>query len=126
MYWNDLFGLSRNIDAMQHALSAESLARSADTEMRFLRSTVEQLADACNRLMLLNRAMWELLQKRTGASEAELLDVINELDLRDGVLDGKLQPSRVCSKCNRVLSKRSRRCLYCGAEADDADPFRGV
>src|SRR5262245_64243201 len=106
MNCNELFGLGRGIDAMQQALSAQSLARSADSEVRFLGSTVEQLAEAFSRLLLVNRAMWELLQKRTGATEAELLDTMNEIDLRDGVLDGKLQPSRVCSKCNRVLSGR--------------------
>jgi hypothetical protein len=121
-----LFGFGDRPDALRAAHDAERLARNADSESRLLGRTVEHLTDVLQRLLLVNQAMWQLLQQRTGATEAELLDTMQEIDLRDGQLDGKVTQRRTCAACKRVLSKRSRRCLYCGAEAEDATPFPAI
>lgn len=61
-------------------------------------------------------ALWELLQQKAHVPEAEFMAKVQEIDLRDGKLDGKAgaAPARSCPSCQRMLSQRHRRCLYCG------------
>ena len=61
--------------------------------------------------------MWELLRDRSNLSEEALLEKVREVDLRDGALDGKVTvPPQKCPQCGRTVSRRHRRCIYCGAE----------
>lgn len=87
------------------------------SNLNSLTSDVAHLKHHLGRLMLLNQALWELLQQKMGLSEAELLALVEQIDLRDGKADGKLteHPLR-CPKCTRVNSSRHQRCLYCGQE----------
>lgn len=70
------------------------------------------------RLILVNAALWSLLQDKTGLTEQDLLDRVKLLDGMDGAADGKLArgPSSKCEQCGRTLNSRHNRCLYCGAE----------
>lgn len=82
-----------------------------------LRSDVTLMKAQVGRLMLLNQALWELLQARVGLTEEELLRVVNEVDLRDGKADGQLTEHPVrCPKCERINTSRHAKCLYCGQE----------
>ena len=63
------------------------------------------------------RLVWELLQERTNLTEDDLMAKVRDIDLRDGVADGKLQTDKSlakCSNCGRTMSDRHGRCLYCG------------
>lgn len=73
-------------------------------------------------------AMWSMLQDRLGVTEAQLIARMQEIDLRDGTLDGKVAPtqSSTCGGCRRVMSTRHRRCIYCGGESLEARPFSGM
>ena len=67
------------------------------------------------RLSLLNQALWELLSEKYGIPESELAAKIKEVDLRDGVEDGKITETAVqCPKCGRVSNSKHYKCLYCG------------
>ncbi|HKQ48422.1 MAG TPA: hypothetical protein VJZ71_10165 [Phycisphaerae bacterium] len=75
------------------------------------------LEERLDRLTLMSAAMWSLLSERLGVVEDELVKRVQELDLSDGKLDGKIGLNiGECPKCRRQLSKRHRRCLYCGHE----------
>jgi hypothetical protein len=107
-------------EANQEASRATSKVRSVATELHDLRASL-------NRMMLINRAFWEIIKDATGLSEEYLAKKVEEIDLRDGVLDGKLTTQvRQCPSCERTLYKAHRHCLYCGAEDPDADPFDAV
>ncbi len=83
---------------------------------------MERLRDDVDRLTLATAAMWSLL-KAHGHSEAELLERMQELDLRDGKLDGKLvKDVQTCGKCGR-RSRGRRNCLYCGHELSGPKAF---
>jgi hypothetical protein len=68
-----------------------------------------------NKLILINMALVELLTAHAGLTEAQLLEKMQEIDLRDGKLDGKVSEttSAVCEQCGKTYSKRHNRCLYC-------------
>ena len=61
--------------------------------------------------------MWELLSESNNIPEESLLRKVNEVDLLNGSLDGKVRiPPKKCSRCGRTVSKRHMRCIYCGSE----------
>lgn len=124
-------------DFYQHPLmpgmdQSDSLAYSKTTDLSLrttnLTSAVKQLETSIERLTLINRALWEIMHERLGISEDYLKDKVNEIDLRDGVLDGKFKKKEVrkCLSCGRTLLKRHQKCMYCGSEDFQADIFDGV
>ncbi|MDB5387543.1 MAG: hypothetical protein JWM11_3189 [Planctomycetaceae bacterium] len=65
----------------------------AEAEARTLQNEVREMSNKLNRLTLISQTMWELLRERTGLTNAEIVDKMHEIDLRDGVADGKIGPS---------------------------------
>lgn len=97
--------------------SSRSSGEPSDFDVRNLQERVEKLTLAC-------AALWELLKERTEFSEDDLLAAIAALDLRDGKKDGKMTPTlKACPKCNRPMSPKHHRCLYCGAEDSGHSAF---
>lgn len=67
------------------------------------------------RLELICHALWELLSESTGATDQQLKSKVREIDLRDGRLDGRLEPKVIsCSGCGRQFNHRHPVCIYCG------------
>jgi len=90
--------------------SASGVDAGANFKMRDLEHHVQ-------RLSLQNQALWEVLQKHLNIPEEELEAKIKEIDLRDGVEDGKVTDVALqCPKCGRVSSRKHWKCLYCGAK----------
>jgi hypothetical protein len=72
------------------------------------------LEEQLGRLTLACTAMWTLLRQRLGMTDPELLEAIQEVDLRDGVLDGQYKPPALtCPACGRRNNRRRRACMYC-------------
>ena len=71
---------------------------------------VESLALTC-------QALWEVARDHSRLSDEQLLAKVSEIDLRDGVADGKMgSGTEPCSKCGRTISKRHMSCMYCGEQ----------
>lgn len=82
------------------------------------------LEEKVDKLALICRAVWEIVRDHYGLSDDDLLNKVKEIDLLDGVLDGKVTPSpKTCPKCGRVVSRRHMRCIYCGVEGLADTPF---
>jgi len=76
-----------------------------------------------DRTVLALEALWTLVREKLNLSEEELAKVMNDLDLSDGRLDGKVSKSALtCPACNRTISRRLPKCIYCG-QAIVHDPF---
>ena len=89
---------------------AQAEARSAATDVVMLQSQVDRLALAVE-------AVWTILQEVTGSTDEQLMERITEMDMKDGVRDGKVRrPARDCPKCSRKIPPRSPRCMYCGTD----------
>lgn len=104
------------IDFVQQSLilGARRDASEARRDVRDARLTLAQLEERVGRLTLACTAMWELLRERSGLTDRELLDHIQEVDLRDGRLDGQHKPSGiVCPSCGRNNNQRHVACMYC-------------
>ncbi len=99
---------------MAAASSAADAAR-ATAAAGSAKRDVTNLEDRIERLSLVCMAMWSLIQDKTQLTEEDLLERVKMIDLMDGQEDGKASRSiQKCRACNRVMSPRHRKCLYCG------------
>jgi len=89
--------------------------------------SVRELDDRIDRLILVCRAMWELMREKGVAKEEELVMKMAILDAADGVADGKQTAKiRKCAKCDRTLPNRTSKCLYCQAENTPESVFESI
>ncbi len=80
-----------------------------------MRAVVKELNHQIARLSLLNQALWELLHEKLHLSQEELEAKAREIDLRDGIEDGRVTDVALkCPACGRVSNSRHHKCLYCG------------
>jgi hypothetical protein len=87
------------------------------------RAGTAELEACLDRTLLVCEAMWTLLRDKLGVTDKELVDRINEVDLSDGKLDGKVRKTPVsCPKCGRTISRKFPQCMYCGQPIIH-DPF---
>jgi hypothetical protein len=78
---------------------------------------VAHMEDRIERLSLVCMAMWSLIQDKTRLTEEDLMERVRMIDLMDGVEDGKAARTvQKCHACNRTMSPKHQRCLYCGAQ----------
>ena len=77
---------------------------------------------------MITMALWEILKKQSpDLSDAELYELVKEIDLRDGKLDGQyVQEAKECSNCGKVMNPQYAKCLYCGAEDPEPNVFHGT
>ncbi len=104
--------------------AADTSARMAEVKANRAHNDAQHIEQRLDRLVLANMAMWSLLQEKTGLTEQDLLDRVQEIDLADGQADGKAgKPPVKCGECGRMMSPRHKRCLYCSAERQDYSAF---
>jgi len=105
-----------NLHQAGQVAEARSDAAQAKDEVSLQKGRIQDLEFALNRMALANQALWELLRERVGITEDELLARITEVDLRDGVKDGRMTPQLAsCPSCGRTVNTRNSRCIFCGA-----------
>lgn len=82
-------------------------------------SRIAEIEDRLDRLALVHTAMFELMCERLKITPDDIARKIQQVDLRDGVADGKLGsiPAQPCRSCKRPISRKHARCLYCGTSA---------
>jgi len=117
-----LFSSAVHLLDTQNRDGGESGSRAATdvrTQNEFIQCDVENL-------FMLTEALWTILKEKHGCTDAELVQRVQEIDLRDGKLDGKVaKVNPDCPKCGRKLMGKRPVCLYCGAEVArvDLQPF---
>ena len=114
MFW----AISRGV---QRA-SVDAARASGDAQRA--RSEVAELEAKCDRALLVCEALWSRLRDRLGITEEELVQRVNDIDLSDGTLDGKVRKpnAHACPSCGRTIAKRFPKCIYCGKPVVH-DPF---
>jgi len=104
-------------EIFQHLRTSEAKSDASGASVRTYsnRTDIEHLNEKIESLSLLTQAMWELLE-REGFSRKALEQKIEEIDLRDGKLDGRLAESTHCPDCGHRLRKNRVNCYWCGAK----------
>ncbi len=115
---------------MMTGLFSTAAARESGTPRRRKpaadRSEIAAIRLDVEKLFMITEAFWIILKDRHGYTDEQLGDMIREIDLRSGSLDGRRlkQPNPDCPKCGRTLISRHSVCLYCGSVVA-RDPFEG-
>lgn len=104
---------SASIDATQAKYAANDAANKS-----------HDLEYALHRMLLINRAMWELMRERLNLTEEELMQKVSDIETRESSQSGN-EPVK-CAKCGRVTHQRHGRCIYCGATMEKSDVFDTV
>jgi len=101
-------------DAVNWPHRDTSLQSTSDAQSNVM-AHLRDLTREMERLKLLNQALWELLRARFDLNDADLEAVIHQVDMRDGVEDGRMTTTALkCPSCGRVSSSKHWKCLYCG------------
>lgn len=97
--------------------TAQSTASEARAEAQRVRTELELLRLDVERLLMITEALWEFIKKEHGYADEQLQDVIAQIDLRDGKLDGRVAsaPPQKCPACGRALARKRPFCIYCGS-----------
>lgn len=120
--WNAIQQVQiERLDDATDGLRENIAQQQADTQ------AAKQLEERVAYLALICRALFELLQEKTGVTQLELAAKITEVDVRDGKPDGRMTPQpKQCPACQSMIAPRFNRCLFCGYRDQDADPFNIV
>ena len=113
-----LFGMAGAAKARAKSEIARARASAAQSKALEASNANMSLEKRVNKLSLVCMALWSLLSETCGLTEEDLMARVRQIDLMDGVEDGKLEHQKVsqCANCGRTMSTRHQRCLYCGAE----------
>ncbi len=80
-------------------------------------TTVMKLNDRSDRLTIACMAIWSILKEKLQFSEEELFKRMQEIDLKDGKLDGRIRSQvKECTSCKRVMSQSHQKCIWCGGD----------
>jgi hypothetical protein len=97
--------------ATRDASRASNRASQAHDEVTLLRSDVEKL-------LMISEALWTMLKEQHGYTDEQLSKRVEEIDMRDGKLDGKVARNspRACPACGKTLLRNRPVCMYCGQQ----------
>lgn len=107
----------------QRIAEAKTKAESASKTSFETKTSVDDLARKVDYLALICRAMWGLIQEHTELTDKDLLARVKEMDMRDGVPDGRFRETKHCIECGRVTAAKQSACIYCGAENPITNAF---
>jgi len=82
-----------------------------------VRTQNEAITMDIEKLLMITEALWIFIKKEHGMNDEDLATMVQDIDLRDGKLDGKVakQENPDCPHCGRKLMKNNSICIYCGA-----------
>jgi hypothetical protein len=87
-------------------------------------SHIEALERKVTMLALISQAMWEIMREKGGVPEDILAAKVEEIDLRDGLCDGRLARGAVkCPACGKSINHRHQQCPYCGRRLPEKEVF---
>ena len=123
----DMVSLAVGIAAHRRINSVRSEIRAQSLNLRESELSAVSLRQDIEKLYLLVETLWSILKEKTGLADEYLLELVKQLDLADGKLDGCNRANadiRKCSNCGKTILKGQSKCAYCGEEAKDVSLFR--
>src|SRR4051812_33745888 len=111
MFYSPLYGTIHSTDTTARADASEARANAREARL-----DVQLMEQDISRLLMITEALWTFLKKAHGYSDEDLAKTIKEIDLRDGIQDGRSTKSTpvTCAGCGRINSGRRTMCIYCG------------
>ena len=117
-------GLGQHIEYAQNFIAQVDAQHARDVARESAMSS-DKARKNTERLYMVVQAMWELLKEKAGLTDADLEAKVQEIDMRDGRLDGQDLTQTVpltCRQCGRTILSGQSQCAWCGAQAEGG-PF---
>lgn len=115
------FGMAHVGYAVTGSIANSGDASRAKSKADNLARQVKMLEANLAKTLLICETLWEFIAKEQGLNETDLNKMMYDIDMRDGVLDGKNQRKvSECPGCGRKVSPRHPACLYCGQIMDSS------
>lgn len=112
----DFAGMFIDHTQNQRISEASAVADQAKSKSERQAQQIDVLRRQIDRMALANQAIWELLRELHGIRDEDMLQRMEQIDLRDGKLDGKLGAQVLnCAGCGRKTNSTRRHCVFCGA-----------
>ena len=116
--------VARNREAMRLFIAQVDAQHARDVARESAMSS-DKTRKNTERLYLVVQAMWELLKDKAGLTDADLDAKVQEIDMRDGRLDGQDSTQTdplTCRQCGRTILSGQAQCSWCGTQAEGG-PF---
>jgi hypothetical protein len=109
-----LYGAMRGGGPVVHTYAGAE----AEAEQVALRDEIEGLRNELETMALVNKVLVRTLVSKNVCTAEEFEDLFHQIDMEDGVADGKSAEPRVrmCPKCGKRLPLRRSVCIYCGED----------
>ncbi len=117
-------GLGQHIEYAQNFIAQVDAQHARDVARESAMSS-DKTRKNTERLYLVVQAMWELLKDKAGLTDADLDAKVQEIDMRDGRLDGQDSTQTdplTCRQCGRTILSGQAQCSWCGTQAE-GEPF---
>ena len=117
-------GLGQHIEYAQNFIAQVDAQHARDVARESAMSS-DKTRKNTERLYLVVQAMWELLKDKAGLTDADLDAKVQEIDMRDGRLDGQDSTQTdplTCRHCGRTILSGQAQCSWCGTQAEGG-PF---
>lgn len=117
----DIFGaIEYGHDLMNdNSGGAAASASNAESAANAARRTSEKMEDLVARQALVIHTLVAMCEQKGVFTRAELLALMEQIDMLDGKRDGKLAPIRAprsCPSCGKGSAAKATKCIYCGTE----------
>ena len=117
-------GLGQHIEYAQNFIAQVDAQHARDVARESAMSS-DKTRKNTERLYLVVQAMWEVLKDKAGLTDADLDAKVQEIDMRDGRLDGQDSTQTdplTCRQCGRTILSGQAQCSWCGTQAEGG-PF---
>ena len=105
------FNLYQQVESSQARDAADRAQNAADKSS----SEIATLKSKMDRLTLASQALFEILRDSGLCPQDKLLAKMQDIDMRDGIKDGKITRTvKICPRCGRNSNNKRLECVYCG------------
>ena len=110
---------SQRSDIEKLKVQAARSSKHAEFAKATQKARIAELERDVGELALLSKALMQIILERQLCTGEELEALMREIDLADGVEDGRISKGEVKKKrkrkgCGRTVSRKRKKCLYCG------------
>lgn len=124
---SDLISLGIAIGAHRRINGIRSEMRSQKLAFNENELSVVSMRQDIEKLYMIVEALWGIVKQATNLKDDDLAELVRQIDMQDGKLDGRNSENaeiKKCAHCGRTLLRGQTKCTYCGGDAAEAGVFR--